>query len=99
MSETLKESAVRIETVLRHQAAMAAFGSFAFRETDLPTILDKAVRICANAVIVPFCKVYRYRSKENDLLMEAGKAPATASEECDLRSHSIERSEPCFTMR
>src|SRR6476660_4290739 len=61
-----------VKRLLRQQAALARFGSFAFRETDLLKILNEAARICAECLKVPFCKVCRYRSKENDLLIEAG---------------------------
>jgi two-component sensor histidine kinase len=58
--------------LLRQQAALAAFGGFALRETDLLAILNEAARICAESLEVPFCKICRYRPKENDLLIEAG---------------------------
>ncbi len=45
---------------------------FAFRETDLLKILNQAARLCAECLNVPFCKVCRYRPKENDLLIVAG---------------------------
>jgi hypothetical protein len=61
-----------VEKLLRQQAALAAFGSFAFRETDLLKILTEAARVCATSLEVPFCKVCRYRAAENDLLIEAG---------------------------
>jgi hypothetical protein len=61
-----------IERLLRQQAALAAFGTFAFRETDLLAILTEAARICAASLDVPFCKICRYRPAENDLLIEAG---------------------------
>ena len=61
-----------IESLLRQQAALAAFGTFAFQETDLAKILNEAARICAESLNVPHCKVCRYRSVENDLLIEAG---------------------------
>jgi two-component sensor histidine kinase len=61
-----------IERLLRQQAALASFGSFAFKETSLPAILAEAARICAASLQVPFCKICRYRSTENDLLIEAG---------------------------
>jgi two-component sensor histidine kinase len=70
-----QSTTVTMETVLRlqrQQAALASFGSFAFREPDLLTILNKAAQICADSLNVPFCKVCRYRPKENDLLIEAG---------------------------
>jgi two-component sensor histidine kinase len=61
-----------IEKLLRQQAALASFGSFAFKETSLLAILTEAARICAASLEVPFCKICRYRSAENDLLIEAG---------------------------
>lgn len=61
-----------VEKLLRQQAALAAFGSFAFREVDLQKILEEAARICADSLEVPFCKICRYRPAENDLLIEAG---------------------------
>jgi two-component sensor histidine kinase/putative methionine-R-sulfoxide reductase with GAF domain len=61
-----------IERLLRQQAALASFGSFAFKETSLPAILAEAARICAASLEVPFCKICRYRGAENDLLIEAG---------------------------
>ncbi len=61
-----------IGKLLRQQAALAAFGSFAFRETDLLTILTEAARTCAASLEVPFSKVCRYRPDKNDLLIEAG---------------------------
>ena len=61
-----------MQRLLRQQAALATFGSFAFRETDLLKILNQAARLCAECLNVPFCKVCRYRPKENDLLIVAG---------------------------
>lgn len=61
-----------IEKLLRQQAALAAFGSFAFKETNLLAILAGAARICAASLEAPFCKICRYRPVENDLLIEAG---------------------------
>lgn len=61
-----------VEKLLRQQAALAAFGSFAFREPDLKDILTKAAQICASSLEVPFCKICRYRPVEDDLLIEAG---------------------------
>jgi two-component sensor histidine kinase/ActR/RegA family two-component response regulator len=56
----------------RQQAALARFGSFALGEHDLGKVLTEAARVCAEGLDVPFCKVCRYRSEENDLLVEAG---------------------------
>jgi two-component sensor histidine kinase len=58
--------------LLRQQAALAAFGSYAFREPVLLNILTEAARVCADGLEVPFCKVCRHRPTENDLLIEAG---------------------------
>jgi len=61
-----------IARLLRHQAALAAFGSFALGVGDLGTVLTEAARVCADSLEVPFCKICRYRQEENDLLVEAG---------------------------
>jgi two-component sensor histidine kinase/ActR/RegA family two-component response regulator len=58
--------------LLRQQAALAAFGTFALGENNLAKILTEAARVCAESLSVPFCKVCRYRVEENDLLVEAG---------------------------
>jgi two-component sensor histidine kinase len=68
----MTESDKEIQTLRRQQAAIAGFGSFALRQNDLLTILTEAARVCAEGLSVPFCKVCRYRSEENDLLIEAG---------------------------
>ena len=62
----------RVAVLLRQQAALAKFGSFALRQSDLLTVLTEAARVCAEGLNVPFCKVCRYRPAENDLLIEAG---------------------------
>lgn len=61
-----------VERLLRQQAALASFGSFAFRETNLLEILTEGARICATSLEVPFSKICRYRADKNDLLIEAG---------------------------
>ncbi|MEJ0015187.1 MAG: histidine kinase dimerization/phosphoacceptor domain -containing protein [Acetobacteraceae bacterium] len=61
-----------VEKLLRQQAALAGFGSFAFKETDLLAILMEAARVCASCLGVAYCKVCRYRPAENDLLVVAG---------------------------
>jgi len=61
-----------VERLLRQQAALASFGSYAFREPVLLNILNEAARVCAEGLGVPFCKICRYREAENDLLIEAG---------------------------
>lgn len=61
-----------IEKLLRQQAALANFGSFAFGEADLQKILTEAAEICARSLGVPFAKICRYRADHKDLLVEAG---------------------------
>ena len=61
-----------IEKLLRQQAALAKFGSFAFGEEDLDKVLSEAARICAESLGVPFTKICRFRPIENDLLVVAG---------------------------
>lgn len=68
----MERDSAEIEKLLRQQAAIAAFGSFALRDTNLLKVLTEAARVCAEGLNVPFCKVCRYRSAENDLLIEAG---------------------------
>jgi two-component sensor histidine kinase len=65
-------NATQVRKLLRQQAAVANFGSFALRESDLLKILTEAARVCAECLGVPFSKVCRYRAEENDLLIEAG---------------------------
>jgi two-component sensor histidine kinase len=67
-----EEKDVTIVKLLRQQAALANFGSFAFRETDLLKVLTEAARVCAESLETSFCKVCRYRLETNDLLVEAG---------------------------
>jgi two-component sensor histidine kinase len=68
----MHEDAARVRRLLLQQASIAGFGSFALRQSDLLTVLTEAARVCAAGLDVPFCKVCRYRPKENDLLIEAG---------------------------
>jgi len=66
------DDAAKVRKLLRQQAAIAGFGSFALRRSDLTEILTEAARVCAEGLGVPFSKVCRYREAENDLLIEAG---------------------------
>jgi two-component sensor histidine kinase len=68
----MPDDAIRVKVLLRQQAALAKFGSFALREGDLHKVLTEAARVCAEGLSVPFCKVCHYRPEENDLLVEAG---------------------------
>lgn len=63
----------KVGKLLRQQAAIARFGSFALRERDLLKILTEAARVCAEGLSVSFSKVCRYRAAEGDLLIEAGE--------------------------
>jgi two-component sensor histidine kinase len=64
--------AAQVRKLLRQQSAIASFGSFALRQSDLHKVLTEAARACAQGLSVPFCKVCRYRTDTNDLLIEAG---------------------------
>jgi two-component sensor histidine kinase len=68
----MSENATQVRKLLRQQAAVAQFGSFALRENDLLKVLTQAARVCAECLGVPYSKVCRYREGENDLLIEAG---------------------------
>jgi two-component sensor histidine kinase len=71
-SPVMDDDAARVDKLLRQQAAIAGFGSFALRQSDLMKVLTEAARVCAEGLGVPFSKVCRYRKAENDLLIEAG---------------------------
>jgi len=64
--------AEKVRKLLRQQAAIAGFGSFALRQGDLQTVLTEAARVCAEGLDVKFCKVCQYRAHEDDLLIVAG---------------------------
>jgi two-component sensor histidine kinase len=66
------DDAKNVRKLLRQQAAVASFGSFALRHSDLRKILTEAARACAAGIGVPYAKVCKYRAAENDLLIEAG---------------------------
>ena len=68
----MDDAAAKVRKLLRQQAAVAGFGSFALRQNDLLKTLNEAARACAEGLGVPFCKVCRYRAAENDLIIEAG---------------------------
>jgi len=68
----MTDATTQVAKLLRQQAALARFGSFALRERDLMCILTEAARVCADGLDVPFSKVCRYRKDENDLLIVAG---------------------------
>jgi DNA-binding response OmpR family regulator len=63
---------VRVRALRRWQAVTAEFGRYVLREVDLTAVLAEAVRVCAEGLKAPFCKVYRYRPAQDDLVREAG---------------------------
>jgi len=68
----MNDEGPKVRKLLRQQTAIARFGSFGLRESDLLKVLTEAARVCAESLEVPFAKVCRYRAAENDLLIEAG---------------------------
>jgi two-component sensor histidine kinase len=68
----MDDDAAKVRKLFRQQAAIARFGSYALRQSDLLKVLTEAARVCAEGLSVPFSKVCRYRAAENDLLIEAG---------------------------
>ena len=68
----MTDAAAQVQKLLRQQAAIAKFGSFALRQPDLNKILTEAVRVCAEGLSVHFSKVCQYRAEQNDLLIVAG---------------------------
>jgi signal transduction histidine kinase/FixJ family two-component response regulator len=68
----MTDDAAKVQKLLRQQAAIARFGSFALREWDLMKILTEATRVCAEGLNIPFSKVCQYRAEQNDLLIVAG---------------------------
>jgi two-component sensor histidine kinase len=68
----MNDDGAKVRKLLRQQAAIARFGSFALRESDLLKVLTESARVCAESLDVPFAKVCHYRAAENDLLIEAG---------------------------
>ena len=81
-----------IDKLLRQQAALANFGSFAFGEPDLQKILSEAARICAESLNVPYSKICRYRPEQNDLLVVAGHGW-----ESDVVDHVISQADESST--
>jgi two-component sensor histidine kinase len=81
-----------IDRLLRQQAALANFGSFAFGETNLQKILSEAARICAVSLGVPYTKICRYRPEQNDLLVVAGYGW-----ESDIIGHVISQADETST--
>ncbi len=66
------DNSSEIKRLLRQQAAIAKFGSYALGQSDLHKVLTEAARVCAQGLAVPFCKICKYRPEENDLLIVAG---------------------------
>jgi signal transduction histidine kinase len=68
----MTDATAQVQKLLRQQAAIAKFGSFALREQNLMKIMTEAVRVSAESLNVPFSKVCQYRAEQNDLLILAG---------------------------
>jgi two-component sensor histidine kinase/CheY-like chemotaxis protein len=71
-SAEMSAANLKIARLLLQQAALATFGTFAFRESDLGKILTEAARVCAECLGVRFCKICEYRPEKDDLLVVAG---------------------------
>lgn len=69
---TTKSVDNQVAQLLRRAKALASFGTFAFRETNLQAILDEAASVCAECLGVAFSKICRFRPAQNDLLVVAG---------------------------
>ena len=61
-----------IKKLFHREKALADFGTFAFRETELRKILNEAASVCADCLGVPFSKICQFRPSQNDLLVVAG---------------------------
>jgi putative methionine-R-sulfoxide reductase with GAF domain len=68
----MKETVETIHMLRRRQAAIASFGSLVLRQSNLLAAFNEAAQVCAESLGVRFCKVCRYRAKENDPLIIAG---------------------------
>src|ERR1700676_3652101 len=71
-SRPMTDATDQVHKLLRQQAAIARFGSFALRERDLMKILTEDARVCDEGLSDPFSKVCQYRAEHNDLLIVAG---------------------------
>jgi two-component sensor histidine kinase len=60
-----------IRKLLRQQKSIAAFGTFAFRQSNLLTILNEAAQVCAEGLGTDFSKVCQYRDDKDDLIVVA----------------------------
>jgi two-component sensor histidine kinase len=64
--------AAQITKLHRQATSLAEFGTFAFREGDLGTVLAEAARVCAQSLDVPYSKICKYQIADNDLRVVAG---------------------------
>ena len=74
----MNDAPAEVQKLLRQQAAIARFGSFALRERDLMKILTEAARVCADGLSVPFSKVCRYRPEKTICSSSPAMAGRTA---------------------
>jgi two-component sensor histidine kinase len=67
-----KTAEEKVAKFILREKALAQFGTFAFRETELQAILEEAARVCAECLNAPFSKICKFQPSENDLLVVAG---------------------------
>jgi two-component sensor histidine kinase len=60
-----------IDVLPPREKAVVNFCTFAFRATQVQSILDEAVRVCAECLNAPFSEICRFRPAQNDLLVVA----------------------------
>jgi two-component sensor histidine kinase len=64
--------AAEIAKLHRRAVNLAEFGTFAFRQANLGTILAEAARVCAQSLEVPYSKICKFQKVDNDLRVVAG---------------------------
>jgi PAS domain S-box-containing protein len=57
---------------LDQQTAIKQFGSFAYRQSDLPPVVDRAVAVAAEVLDVPLTKILKFEGTADNLLLVAG---------------------------
>jgi len=50
----MNDADAMVRKLFRQQAAIAGFGSFALRQSDLLKVLTEAAKVCAEGLSVPF---------------------------------------------
>jgi two-component sensor histidine kinase len=72
MQDELSIAKKEVQKLLYREKALATFGTFAFREPDLQSVLDEAARVCADCLGALFSKICKFQPTENDLRVVAG---------------------------